>query len=203
MTSTLIGGLKEKGVLSFDDTLEKMSPELLEEMRPAYRKVTIRQLLSHTSGMPYGPSKKGPRKPTADPEQVRALSGLKTLVCAGSAAHPGRLADLSPLLAQPLAPDLAEEVLHLQEGSLPRQFELVAQGDRLAEVRRAEGVLAVLEPVPPRLADPLAARAVPVLVPGHLPELVQGRSAPAPRSARRPGCRPGGRRRGGAPPPCA
>jgi CubicO group peptidase (beta-lactamase class C family) len=58
--------------MSFDDTLEKMFPELVPQMQPAYRKVTVRMLLSHTSGLPLGPSKTGPRKPIADPEQAIA-----------------------------------------------------------------------------------------------------------------------------------
>jgi CubicO group peptidase (beta-lactamase class C family) len=57
VTATLIGALVEKKVLSFDDTLEKMFPELAGTMRPEYRKATIAQLLSHTSGLPYQPSK--------------------------------------------------------------------------------------------------------------------------------------------------
>lgn len=57
LTATLIGALVEKKVLSFDDTLETMFPELAETMRPEYRKATVAQLLSHTSGLPYAPSK--------------------------------------------------------------------------------------------------------------------------------------------------
>ncbi len=57
VTATLIGALVEKGVLSFDDTLEKMFPELAESMQPEYRQATVAQLLAHTSGLPYSPSK--------------------------------------------------------------------------------------------------------------------------------------------------
>jgi CubicO group peptidase (beta-lactamase class C family) len=57
MTSTLIGALVEAHVLRFDDTMEKMFPELVKEMQPGYRKATIRNLISHTSGLPYTPSK--------------------------------------------------------------------------------------------------------------------------------------------------
>jgi len=57
LTATLIGALVEKKVLSFDDTLEKMFPELSATMRSEYRKATVAQLLSHTSGLPYSPSK--------------------------------------------------------------------------------------------------------------------------------------------------
>jgi CubicO group peptidase (beta-lactamase class C family) len=66
MTSLLVAALVEKGVLSFDTTLAKMFPELKKDMQPSYRKVTVRMLLSHTSGMPGGPKKAEPRKPTPD-----------------------------------------------------------------------------------------------------------------------------------------
>jgi CubicO group peptidase (beta-lactamase class C family) len=57
LTSTLVGVLVEKGMMSFDDTLEKMFPELAETMQADYRKATVAQLLAHTSGLPYQPSK--------------------------------------------------------------------------------------------------------------------------------------------------
>jgi CubicO group peptidase (beta-lactamase class C family) len=57
VTATLIGVLMEAQMLSFGDSLEKMFPDLKDSMRAEYRKVTIPQLLSHTSGMPYQPSK--------------------------------------------------------------------------------------------------------------------------------------------------
>jgi CubicO group peptidase (beta-lactamase class C family) len=66
MTSTLVGALVDKGVLRFDTTMEEMFPELVEKMQPGYRKVTVRMLLSHTSGMAGDPKKPEPRKPTPD-----------------------------------------------------------------------------------------------------------------------------------------
>jgi len=57
VTATLIGALVEAKVMSFDDALEDMFPELKDTMQPDYRKVTVAQLLSHTSGMPYQPGK--------------------------------------------------------------------------------------------------------------------------------------------------
>jgi CubicO group peptidase (beta-lactamase class C family) len=79
MTATLIGALVEAGKLHFNDTLEKMFPELVGKMNPAYRKVTIRQLLSHTSGLPGRPSKLGPRQANADPE--KAIADRYQYVC--------------------------------------------------------------------------------------------------------------------------
>jgi CubicO group peptidase (beta-lactamase class C family) len=51
-TATLIAILAERRVLSPDDTLEASFPGLAKTMHPAYRHVTVRQLLSHTAGLP-------------------------------------------------------------------------------------------------------------------------------------------------------
>ena len=51
-TATLIARLAEKGVLGFGDTLAASFPSFAREMDPAYRDVTIAQLLSHTAGLP-------------------------------------------------------------------------------------------------------------------------------------------------------
>lgn len=51
-TATLIARLVEKGVMRFDDTLAASLPTLAKDMDPAYRAVTITQLLTHTSGLP-------------------------------------------------------------------------------------------------------------------------------------------------------
>ncbi len=56
MTATLIGMMIDDGVLSWNTTMERMFPELLREMHPGYRKVTVLQLLSHTGGFPFSPS---------------------------------------------------------------------------------------------------------------------------------------------------
>src|SRR6185436_18966858 len=41
-----------RGVMSFDDTLETCFPDVAPTMNAAYRKVTMRQLLSHMAGLP-------------------------------------------------------------------------------------------------------------------------------------------------------
>jgi CubicO group peptidase (beta-lactamase class C family) len=51
-TATLMARLAEKGVLALDDTLERALPSLASSMHPAYRKVTLAQLLTHTAGFP-------------------------------------------------------------------------------------------------------------------------------------------------------
>ena len=51
-TSTLIARLVEQGRMRFEDTLALSLPALAGQMHPAYRDITILQLLSHTSGLP-------------------------------------------------------------------------------------------------------------------------------------------------------
>ena len=51
-TATMIARLVEKGVMHFDDTLAASFPAFAEAMDPAYRNVTVLQLLSHTAGLP-------------------------------------------------------------------------------------------------------------------------------------------------------
>ncbi len=51
-TATLIARLVEQGKLRFEDTMADAFPQLASAMNPAYRAVTITQLLSHTAGLP-------------------------------------------------------------------------------------------------------------------------------------------------------
>lgn len=52
MTVAMVARLVERGVLSWDAPLEDMLPDLAQDMRPEYRKVTLVQLLSHQAGLP-------------------------------------------------------------------------------------------------------------------------------------------------------
>lgn len=51
-TSTMIARLVEQGIMGFDDTMAASFPQFAAGMHPAYRNVTVRQLLSHTAGLP-------------------------------------------------------------------------------------------------------------------------------------------------------
>jgi len=51
-TATLIGTLVDRKMFAWEDTLEASLPALAKTMHPAYRRITIRQLLSHTAGLP-------------------------------------------------------------------------------------------------------------------------------------------------------
>lgn len=51
ITATLIGTLAEKGVMTLETTIGQTFPELSPKMQPAYRQVTVRQLLTHFAGI--------------------------------------------------------------------------------------------------------------------------------------------------------
>ncbi len=55
MSTTMFGVLVDQGLLRWDMTMVEMFPELAQVMQPAYRDVTIAQLLSHTGGFPSQP----------------------------------------------------------------------------------------------------------------------------------------------------
>ena len=52
VTATLIARLVEQGIMRFDDTLAASFSGFAAAMDPAYRNVTVTQLLSHTAGLP-------------------------------------------------------------------------------------------------------------------------------------------------------
>ena len=58
ITGTLIGILKEQGKLDWDTTIGEMFPEMFPGHQTIYQNITVRQLLSHTSGLPYTPTRK-------------------------------------------------------------------------------------------------------------------------------------------------
>ncbi len=70
MTATLVARMVDRGVIRWDSTLEEMFPELRGQMEPQYRAVTVDQLLSHMSGMPYQPT---------TPEEVTDAAGGDSL----------------------------------------------------------------------------------------------------------------------------
>lgn len=52
MTATLVGTYVEEGLLTWDNTLAALYPDLSEGMHADWRGVTLAQLLSHTAGVP-------------------------------------------------------------------------------------------------------------------------------------------------------
>ena len=51
-TATMIARLVERGVMKFEDTLAASFPAFAKQMDPAFREITVKQLLSHTAGLP-------------------------------------------------------------------------------------------------------------------------------------------------------
>ena len=51
-TATMIARLVERGTMKFEDTLAQSFPAFADKMDPAYRGITVTQLLSHTAGPP-------------------------------------------------------------------------------------------------------------------------------------------------------
>lgn len=95
ITATMIGRLVDKGLLRFDDRLQDLLPDLSETMDPAYRTVTLRQLLSHTGGLP-------PLTDDAD------LPEFKRIIATSKSVQAQRQAIASVYLAKPLASPVGE-----------------------------------------------------------------------------------------------
>jgi CubicO group peptidase (beta-lactamase class C family) len=55
VSATLFARLVDQGFLRWDANVQAMFPDLAASARPEYRTVTVAQLVSHTSGMPYQP----------------------------------------------------------------------------------------------------------------------------------------------------
>jgi len=53
MTAILIGQLIDKKLLTFDATMQELFPDLAAKMNPAMAKITVRNLLDHTAGLPH------------------------------------------------------------------------------------------------------------------------------------------------------
>lgn len=86
MTATLAAVLAERGAIRWNSTLAQVFPELARRMSPAYRGVTLEQLLNHRGGI-------------ADPDEA-LFARIQTFQGPPSA---GRAIFLAPLLKQPPA----------------------------------------------------------------------------------------------------
>jgi len=84
MTATLAGMMVDEGQLHWSSTVAEIFPELDEKMRPAWRPVTLEQLLTHRSGAPEHPpvdvwAEALQRKDTPVEQRLALLRGM---VCA-------------------------------------------------------------------------------------------------------------------------
>jgi CubicO group peptidase (beta-lactamase class C family) len=71
MTATLLATMVEEGKLTWSTTLEQVFPDLAPKMQPAYRKVTLEQLLAQRSGFS---DESWPKGKTF--QEVHALPGM-------------------------------------------------------------------------------------------------------------------------------
>lgn len=71
ITATLIGALAEKQLLTFETTIGQTFPELSARIQPAYRDVTVRQLLAHSGGIP-------PYRTRESLQPLKTLKGTST-----------------------------------------------------------------------------------------------------------------------------
>jgi CubicO group peptidase (beta-lactamase class C family) len=78
MTATMLATLVEEGKLSWGTRLEQVFPDLTAKMDPAYRKVTLEQLLAHRAGFtdeswPQGKTFKDMHEMPGTPREQRAV----------------------------------------------------------------------------------------------------------------------------------
>jgi D-alanyl-D-alanine carboxypeptidase len=94
-TSTMIARPVERKLMSFDDTLATSSPAFASEMDPAYRTVTVEQLLSHTAGLP----------PLTDEKELPAFVAV---IQAATSLREQRAAAARACLTKPVASKVGE-----------------------------------------------------------------------------------------------
>jgi CubicO group peptidase (beta-lactamase class C family) len=87
MTATLLGRLVEAGELAWDTTLARAFPDLAPGMDPAWREVTLEQLLCHRSGAPEGLERDG-LWTTLWTDEERTREQLRRLVVETVTRHP-------------------------------------------------------------------------------------------------------------------
>ena len=85
ITATLVGALVEKQRMTFETTIGQAFPELSEKIQPAYRGVTVRQLLGHAGGIP----------------QYRTTLSLRGLLALKGTPTEQRYAFMERVLAEP------------------------------------------------------------------------------------------------------
>jgi CubicO group peptidase (beta-lactamase class C family) len=85
ITATVIGALAEQHRMTLETTIGQAFPELSEKMQPAYRSVSVRQLLAHAGGVP----------------QYRTRESLQWMLTLKGTASEQRYKFLDRVLAEP------------------------------------------------------------------------------------------------------
>jgi CubicO group peptidase (beta-lactamase class C family) len=94
-TATMIARLVEQRVMRFEDTLAESLPQLAKGMNPAYRGITVNQLLSHTAGLP---------PVTDDAEVPEFMAAIRS----ATGVHEERMAIARAYLSRPPASAVGE-----------------------------------------------------------------------------------------------
>lgn len=120
VTATLLAVLVEAGVISWDRTLAESFPDLAQTMAPAWRAVTLRQLLTHRAGVaPYTSAEEILGLPSdlrAGPPSLQRTAFARWLLQRPPAGQPGRFAYSNAGYA--LAAAIAEQATGLPWESL-------------------------------------------------------------------------------------
>lgn len=95
ITAAMIARLVERHVMSFDDTLADSFPVFAKRMHPDYRKITVKQLLSHTAGLPQMNTNESVAAYVAAVRSAGSLHAQRTAMARRALALP------PPLTAQP------------------------------------------------------------------------------------------------------
>ena len=159
MSATMFGVLVDRGILRWDMTMAEMFPELVATMQPAYREVTIAQLLSHSGGFPYQPRTPGPvidtraatvpgrryeyvkaaviDPPEAKPGTKVIYSGGGIVVASAAERRTGRTYEslMSHILFEPLGMTHAGFGCMSSNGKLDGPWSHVIEGNRLKWLR--------------------------------------------------------------------
>lgn len=98
MTATLLATLVDEGKLSWTITLEQAFPDLAPKMNPAYRKVTLEQMLSHRAGFTDESWPKG--------------KNLRDMYELPGTPHEQRAAYVATVLSEPPAYELGSKFLY-------------------------------------------------------------------------------------------
>ena len=114
MTAAMIGRLVDHHILSWDAPLEQMLPELAADMQPAYRSVTIRDLLSHQAGLQANIEMSALDAFRSDPRPMHELRlAYSTLALAQKPAYPPRTDNLYSNSGLVIAATIAERATGL------------------------------------------------------------------------------------------
>lgn len=97
MTASLIGALVAKGKLNWETTVEQIFPDLVANMQPALKRVTLLHLLSHRAGLPVNLKGGWGKVPRALPVRQQRLTAVEMAAEEPLLSEPGAKYEYSNL----------------------------------------------------------------------------------------------------------